>query len=96
MKCWVQGLLVGAALTLLVLGVVACTEQTSARGWGGTASLDLESGRKVVSASWKDSDSLWILTRPMRDGETAETYLYSESSAYGIVQGTVLLKEHSK
>jgi hypothetical protein len=78
-------------LTLLT-ALAACNENTSARNSGGTATKRLPSGRKLVNVTWKD-DSLWILTREMRPGETAETYKFSEDSAFGILQGTVVIVE---
>jgi len=94
MKSWVQGVVVGALLALCVLGVVACTTQDSARNWGGTANIDLGVGRKLIVVTWK-YDDLWILTREMRADEKPETYRFTESSSWGVMEGTVVLKEHA-
>jgi hypothetical protein len=69
-----------------------CTDQQRARKIGGTAKVELASGRKLVVATWKDSN-LWILTRPMRSGELAETYEFSESSSFGVFEGNIFIIE---
>lgn len=61
---------------------------------GGNITKTLPAGRKLVNVSWKDSD-LWILTRPMVEGEKPETYLYSESSLLGIAEGSVTIIEQA-
>lgn len=67
-----------------------------ARQFGGTVTINLESNRKLVNVSWKKDDSLWILTRKMRKDEEAETYEYKEDSAFGVIEGTVVVIEHKE
>lgn len=67
-----------------------------ARQFGGTVTINLESNRKLVNVSWKKDDSLWILTRKMRRDEEAETYEYKEDSAFGVIEGTVVVIEHKE
>ncbi len=83
----------GIILTLCVMVLTGCSEKTRARNFGGNASIDLEPGEKLEEVTWKDSN-LWILTRPMKDGETAETYKFSEDSEFGVLEGTVTIIEH--
>lgn len=80
--------------TLAILSIVAvgCTDNQMARQFGGTAKETLPAGRKLVNATWKQ-DSLWILTRPMREGEVPETHEFTESSSFGMVQGKVIFVE---
>lgn len=80
-------LLVGAAI-----GAVSCTEQERARGWGGSTSMQLDKGRKLVNVTWKGTD-MWVLTRKMHDGEQAETYEFKESSSWGMMEGSVTIVE---
>ena len=80
---------VGVAIVCFVPG---CTEQIRAKSFGGKSEQEVPKGQKLVNATWKDSN-LWILTRPMRDCEVAETYKFSESSAYGMMQGEITFKE---
>ena len=65
-----------------------------AREFGGTVTVNLEPNRKLVNISWKTDNSLWVLTRKMRDGEEAEEYEYREDSSFGIIEGTVKIIEH--
>ena len=80
------------ATLLALIAATGCTQNVRARIYGGTAQVDLPKGRKLVTATWKDSN-LWILTRPMRDGEPVESYELTESSSFGVLQGSVVLKE---
>jgi hypothetical protein len=81
------------ALGLLLLAAMAgCTEQEKAKNWGGTMTKRLGKGQKLVMVTWKAED-LWILTRPMRSGEVAETYEFQEESSYGLMQGKVIIQE---
>lgn len=63
-----------------------------ARSLGGEAEVNLPSGQKLVTATWKES-SLWYLTRPMRQDERPESYTFKEESGYGVVEGTVRINE---
>lgn len=81
-----------AALSALVL-LSGCTEQQRARAWGGTATNNLAVCQKLVHMAWKESD-LWILTRPMRSGEVAERYEFTQSSSSGFLNGTVIVQEY--
>lgn len=66
--------------------------QYIARHGGGTAVVDLPPGQKLITATWKET-SLWYLTRPMKSVDSAETYYFKESSALGVVEGTIIFKE---
>ena len=66
--------------------------QATTRDWGGYMTLELEPGEKLEEITWKE-DSLWYLTRPMRDGEEAETHIFKQSSNFGVFEGTVTIIE---
>lgn len=87
----VAALIGGASLLTAVLA--GCTAQERARDWGGTSTVELERGQKLVTATWKTSANLWFLTRPMRSDEAPETYTFKESAAWGMMEGTVIVKE---
>lgn len=72
---------------------VACTQNQRAKNFGGTAKIDIPAGEKLVTATWKD-DQLWYLTRKARGGEKAETLTLREHSSLGVLNGTVVFKEH--
>jgi len=85
--------IVGLFLIVLFMAVsVGCTEKQRARQWGGSSTVTLNAGQKLVVATWKETD-LWLLTRPMREGEVAETYQFSEDSSWGVMEGSVTIVE---
>lgn len=83
-------------LTLIILAIFygGCTEQSRIRQWGSDAEMKLTPCTKLVNMDWKGSD-LWFLTRPMRDGEKAETWTFDESSDWGLWKGKVTIVEQS-
>ncbi len=83
-------------LISLALGLIfaACTENERAKHFGGTINETLPAGKKLVNVTWKDG-SVWYLTRDAREGELPETWTFQEKSAYGAVQGSIIIKEQS-
>lgn len=71
---------------------LGCTENKRARTFGGTTTVELTAGQKVVGATWKDSN-LWIIHRPMHDGESPEVVTMTESSSFGLLEGHVVIVE---
>ncbi len=84
----ILGLLVGIVLC-------GCSDKTMARRYGGDSTVNLNPGEKLEEVTWKDND-LWILTKPMKDGDVAEEYTFQEDSEFGIIEGTVHIIEHEK
>lgn len=78
--------------TILVLGTLTGCNVV-AKNFGGTSNLDLPANRKLMSCSWKDN-SLWYLTRPMKEDEEAESYEYTQDSNSGIIEGKFIIKEN--
>lgn len=60
--------------------------------YGGSMDITLPPGEKLIEVTWKDTN-LWYLTRPMRPNEMPETYTFKEDSTYGILKGTVTVRE---
>ena len=81
-------------LILLLVSVMCLTSgcNTAARKWGGSITVSLEPNQKLELVTWKD-DSLWYLTRPMRENETPETYTYQQDTTWGVFEGTVTIIE---
>jgi hypothetical protein len=75
--------------TLLFLS--GCQNYRS-RKLGGSMTITLPCNAKLFDLTWKDSD-FWYATRPMREGEVAETYTFQEKSIGGVPSGTVTIKE---
>lgn len=80
------------AIIMTIMVFSACTAQERARNFGGSETVTLEPGEKLEMITWK-GDSLWYLTRPMREDETAETHTFKQDSSYGIFEGTVTIIE---
>ena len=78
-------------VTMTILST-SCTQNSRAKNFGGKAELELPAGQKLMEVTWKE-DALWYLTRPMREGEVAETYTFQEESSWGVFEGTYVLKE---
>lgn len=79
-----------AAILVLAASLVGCN--SAARNFGGTVTVDVPANQKLMEATWKDN-SIWYLTRPMREGEVPETYTFQEDTTFGIMEGTVIFKE---
>ena len=54
--------------------------------------MTLPPNHKLVLVTWK-KDSMWVLYRPMRKDEVPEEYIYQEDSTFGIIEGTIRIKE---
>ena len=78
------------AISLLIAAtfILSSCENYRARRLGGTMTVELEPGEKLVSATWKD-ESLFYLTEPMEVGYTPKTKTFKEKSNYGIQETTV-------
>lgn len=81
-------------LLLALVSTLGCTEQVRAKSFGGTLRTDLPADRKLVNVTWKEAN-MWVLTRPMRPEERAESYEFRESSSFGMMQGTIVITEHN-
>lgn len=87
MKKWILGLILG----ITSVSLVACDQYVS-RNFGGDYTYKLPKGEKLVNATWKE-DSLWYLTKPMTDEDSAETYTFQADSVFGVFEGTVTVIE---
>jgi hypothetical protein len=86
-------ILLAIAAVLFGMGLLTgCTAQERAKKWGGTASVTVPTGQKVVGATWK-GENVWVLTRARRPDEKAEAFTLRESSSWGVVQGAVVFVE---
>lgn len=78
---------------ITVLSTVSCTENSRARKYGGTQTINLSPNTKLINATWKSDGDLWYLTRPMRADESPETTSFQEKSSFGLIEGTVKFVE---
>ena len=86
-------IIVAILAVAMALAMSSCN--AVAKNWGGTATVDLEPGRKFVDITWKE-DSLWVLTKDMGADDVAETYYFEEDANFGILEGTVIIREHKE
>ena len=83
--------------SVVIIAVIMCAAylsgcQGAVKSMGGSMILELPAGVKLEEITWKD-DSLWYLTRPMREGEEPETHTFQQSSEFGVFEGTVTVVE---
>lgn len=71
-----------------------CHETT--KNFGGEMTIELESGQKLEEITWKDDTTLWILTRPFREGEKPETHVFYADTEWGVFEGTVTIIEKAE
>lgn len=90
-------LIIFALFVIVVVAglLLAFTPKSLTKNFGGTVTIELEPGEKLEEITWKD-DSIWYLTRPMRDDETAEIHTFSQSSPMGVLEGKVIVIEHEE
>lgn len=83
---------------LVILFTVLCMtscEQTITRKYGGTQTIVLEPGEKLVEATWK-YDDIWYLVEPMDSDYVPKTKIFKEQSCAGIFEGKVIFIERNK
>ena len=76
----------------LVFTFISCTENSISRKLGGTMTVNLPKGEKLVMATWKET-SLFYLTEPMDSGYIPKTKIFREDSSWGLVESKVLFIE---
>jgi len=67
--------------------VTSCTDNKSARSYGGTEEISLKTNEKLLGITWKDTD-MWVLTQ---DTLTKVCY-FREKSSLGILEGEIIIK----
>ena len=82
-------------LLILTISLVCltCCDQAITKKYGGTTTITLEKGEKLVEATWKDDGNLWYLVEPMDSDYVPKTKVFKESSMYGVLEGKVIFVE---
>lgn len=83
-------LIVGALSLAIILS--SCSDNTRAKVYGGTKTIDLPKGQRFIDMQWK-GESIWYLTRPLEPNEKPRSYRFQESSKAGIIEGTIIVNE---
>ena len=78
-------------ILMTVFCLISCDQYIS-RNFGGTTTIKLEKGQKLVEATWKESD-LWYLVEPMDSDYIPKTKEFIESSTVGVMEGKVIFIE---
>ena len=79
-------------IILFSLGMFSCTEQVRAKQFGGTVTIELPKGKKLVDVTWKEAN-LWYLYTDMDENDTPKEYTFQEDSSFGVFEGKVIFKE---
>jgi hypothetical protein len=85
------------AVMLILAGLftMSCSDNRSAKQFGGKMTITLPENRKLVNVTYKQ-DNIWILSRPMKAEEQPETYKFFEKSSLGIFEGEITFVEVKK
>lgn len=81
-----------ALFALAIVLFTSCTQNERAKLYGGTARYEIPSDQQLVTITWKGENSLWILTKNRQD-TVYNTYTFQEQSSFGLIEGTVIIKE---
>ena len=81
--------MVFVAMAFIVMSIPQC----SAKSFGGSITVDLPTGKKLVNVTWKETN-LWCLVKDASATDKAEKYLFMEKSTFGILQGQITIVEH--
>ena len=87
-----KGIKIALAIVLVGICTTSCTDNNRAKHWGGSMTITLEKGEKLVDVTWKESN-LWYMTKPMSETDVAETYTFRENSNWGMIEGKVIFVE---
>lgn len=79
-------------IIILVITLQSCTENQRAKNYGGTMTINLPKGQKLETITFKNAD-VWYLTCPMLPTDSAVTHTFKEDSNFGVMSGTILIKE---
>lgn len=90
---FVKNFCMGIVACAVIAMVVGCTANTRAKEFGGSMSVNLDEGKRLVNVTWKESE-LWLLTRTTRvTNDPPSTYTLQEKSGLGWVEGRVTIIE---
>ena len=79
-------------LSIFSLLLFSCTENNRVKNWGGTGTINIPRGEKLVNVTWK-GEQIWYLTTKMIESDTPKTYQFNEESSWGIMEGSYYIVE---
>ena len=77
----------------LTLSLCSCEKQIT-RQYGGTTTINLEKGEKLIEVTWKDGGNLWYFVESMDSDYTPKVKTFKESSQFGMLEGKVVFIEN--
>jgi hypothetical protein len=77
---------------MVVIGFTSCTQNEIARNYGGSETIKLPVGEKLVNITWKE-EHLWVLTTDMKSDDSAHIYNFKEKSSWGVMEGNITIVE---
>lgn len=84
-----QFILATSAL-LTTLLITSCTDNKMTKTFGGTTTVELSQGERLINITWKESN-LWVLTK--QDTTKPTNWTFKEVSNFGIFEGKIIIKE---
>jgi hypothetical protein len=79
MKKTIAGILAALCVILaIIFGATSCTDNQRAKSFGGTTTIHLPAGEKLVTVTWKGEADIWYLTKPMGPNDSAQTYIFHQ------------------
>lgn len=79
-------------IALIAAAVCGCTKNSRAKNYGGSMTITLPKGQRIVEATWKNSD-LWYLTEQMDSDYTPKKKVFKEVSQWGVWEGEITFIE---
>ena len=83
-------LLAFLVMAIMCINLAGC--QAITRNYGDSMTIELEPNMKLENITWKEN-SLWYLTRPMTESDTAVIHTFQQSSEFGVFEGTITIIE---
>ncbi len=77
---------------MMLISLASC-DQIITREYGGTTTIKLQPGEKLIEATWKDDGNIWYLTEPMDSNYVPKNKIFKESSVFGQLEGKVIFIE---
>ena len=85
-----------AFVAIIGLVLIWFSSNTFQKKVGGSITVDVPRGEKVISASMNSEGSVFYLTEPMDSGYIPKQKVLREKSNMGIVELTVKFREHGR
>ena len=79
-------------LAICLVALSGCTKQQRVRAFGGTEVIQVEPGKRVMMATWKE-DNLFYMVEPMPEDYTPNDKELIESASFGVLESKIIFHE---